>query len=103
MSGVPAALVLIFTVQVPLVVRVQLAPLGNEVPVGVLRVSDTVPVGIEVVNGDVSVTVTLQLVWVPWATGLGVQDTTTADVRLSTVAGVVPEPDANTWGLVAGL
>jgi hypothetical protein len=101
MSGVPAADVLSFTVQTPLELSVQLAPLGNEVLVVGLRVNVTVPVGVEAVNGDVSVTVTVQVVWMPWATGLGVHDTATADVRLSTVAGVVPELEANT--LVVGL
>src|SRR6186997_1489677 len=101
MSGVPAADVLSFTVQVPLALRVQVELPENVVPVVGLRVNDTVPVGVEAANGDVSVTVTWQVVWVPWATGLGVHDTATADVRLSTVAGVVPELDANTVGFVA--
>ena len=102
MSGVPAAVVLSFTVQVPLALRVQVGLPENVVPVVGLRVNVTVPVGVEAAYGDVSVTVTWQIVWVPWATGLGVHTTVTADVRLSTVAGVVPELDANTWGL-AGL
>lgn len=87
MTAVPLVLGVNVTLQVP-ATKVQETVLN--VPVTPDTVNDTVPVGVDVGAGEVSVTVTVQVVGWFTTTLVGVQLTTVEVVRGVTVNGNVP-------------